>query len=125
MVRERLPVLGAISELVGFLYVEDLVPDAALLVPKRWDAATARAGLSAALAGITEAGEAGFTKDDLEPSLRGLADARGWKVGDLFMAIRVAISGRTATPPLFESMVALGRARTLERLARAVAVLAA
>src|SRR5450756_15653 len=35
MVRERLPVLGAIGELVGFLYVEDLVPDAGLLVPKR------------------------------------------------------------------------------------------
>ena len=34
------------------------------------------------------------------------------------MAIRVALTGRTATPPLFESMVALGRERTLERLDR-------
>jgi glutamyl-tRNA synthetase len=40
------------------------------------------------------------------------------------MAIRVAISGRTATPPLFESMVALGRARTLARLAHAAGLLA-
>jgi hypothetical protein len=40
------------------------------------------------------------------------------------MAIRVAISGRTATPPLFESMVALGRERTLARLARAADALA-
>jgi glutamyl-tRNA synthetase len=39
------------------------------------------------------------------------------------MAIRVAISGRTATPPLFESMVALGRARTLARLTHATDVL--
>ena len=125
MVRERLPVLGAIGDLVGFLYVEDLVPDAALLVPKRWDVATARAGLSAARAAIEDAGAAGFTVPALEPALRGLADARGWKAGDLFMAIRVAISGRTATPPLFESMVALGRERTLARLARAADALAA
>ncbi len=125
MVRERLPILGAIGDLVGFLYVEDLVPDPALLVPKRWDAATARDGLAAARVTIEGAGEAGFTVAELEPALRGLADARGWKAGDLFMAIRVAVSGRTATPPLFESMVALGRERTLARLARAVDTLTA
>ncbi len=125
MIRERLPVLGAIGDLVDFLYVEDLVPDAALLVPKRWDAATARAGLVAAREAIEEAGEAGFTGEALEPVLRALAESRGWKAGDLFMAIRVAISGRTATPPLFESMVALGRERTLARLDRAAHVLGA
>ena len=39
------------------------------------------------------------------------------------MAIRVAVTGRTATPPLFDTLVALGRERTLERLDRAVAAL--
>jgi glutamyl-tRNA synthetase len=55
--------------------------------------------------------------------LRRLAEERGWKVGDLFMAIRVAATGRTATPPLFDSLVALGRERTLARLDRAIATL--
>jgi glutamyl-tRNA synthetase len=123
MVRERLPVLGAIGDLVDFLHVDDLEPDPALLVPKRWDVATARSGLLAARDAIEDAGAAGFTVPVLEPALRGLAEARGWKAGDLFMAIRVAISGRTATPPLFESMVALGRARTLARLTHATDVL--
>ena len=123
MVRERLPVLGAIGDLVDFLHVDDLEADPALLVPKRWDAATARSGLLAARDAIEEAGAASFTVAALEPALRGLAEARGWKAGDLFMAIRVAISGRTATPPLFESMVALGRARTLARLTHAADVL--
>ena len=40
------------------------------------------------------------------------------------MAIRVAVTGRTATPPLFDTLVALGRDRTLARLDRAI-VLAA
>ncbi len=123
MVRERLPVLGAIDDLVGFLYVDDLVPDPALLVPKRWDVATTLAGLQAAHDAIAATGDADFTAERLEPPMRGLAEARGWKAGDLFMAIRVAISGRTATPPLFDSMVALGRGRTLGRLERAAQLL--
>ena len=55
--------------------------------------------------------------------MRALAEARGWKAGDLFMTIRVAVTGRTATPPLFDTIVALGRERTLERLDAAVDVL--
>ena len=40
------------------------------------------------------------------------------------MAIRVAVTGRTATPPLFDTLVALGRDRALARLEHAEAVLA-
>ena len=39
------------------------------------------------------------------------------------MAIRVAATGRTATPPLFDTLVALGRDRTLARLDAAIATL--
>jgi glutamyl/glutaminyl-tRNA synthetase len=35
------------------------------------------------------------------------------------MAIRIAVTGKTATPPLFDTLVALGYDRTLERLDRA------
>ena len=45
-----------------------------------------------------------------------LVESLGWKAGDLFMAIRVATTGKTATPPLFDTLVALGRDRTLARL---------
>ena len=123
VIQERLPTLGAIGDLVGFLWVDDLVMDAATLVPKRWDAATTRAALGAARVTIAEVGEVAFEADELEPPLRALAEARGWKAGDLFMAIRVAVTGRTATPPLFDTLVALGRARVLQRLDGAVALL--
>jgi glutamyl-tRNA synthetase len=125
LVRERLPVLGAIGELVGFLFSDAIDLDTAILVPKRWERGTARAGLAAASRAIDAAGPGGFTVDGLDATLRGVAEANGWKAGDLFMAIRVALTGRTATPPLFESMVALGRARTLERLDRAARALEA
>ena len=123
IVQERLPLLGAIGDLVGFLFVDELRYEPALLVPKRWDRATALAGLAAARAVIADVGRVSYEADELEPPLRRLAGERGWKAGDLFMAIRVALTGRTATPPLFDTMVALGHGRTLARLDRAVALL--
>jgi glutamyl-tRNA synthetase len=123
MIQERLPVLGAIGDLVGFLFVDRLEVDPALLVPKRWDRATTRAGLAAVLETIEAVSAVVFEADELEPLLRALAEARGWKAGDLFMAIRAAVTGRTATPPLFDTLVALGRERTLARLDAAIVVL--
>jgi glutamyl-tRNA synthetase len=123
IITERLPRLGALGDLVGFLWVHELTIDPTVLVPKRWDPATTREGLIAARATIAEVGAVSFEADELEPPLRALAEARGWKAGDLFMAIRVAVTGRTATPPLFDTLVALGLDRTVERLDRAVAIL--
>ena len=70
-------------------------------------------------------GDVSFEADELEPPLRALAAERGWKPGDLFMAIRVAVTGRTATPPLFDTLVALGPDRVLARIDRALEVLPA
>ena len=124
IIQDRLPTLGAIGDLVGFLWVGDVSVDPATLVPKRWDRDTTIAALRAARETIVESiGPVTFEADDLEPPLRALAEARGWKAGDLFMAIRVAVTGRTATPPLFDSLVALGRERTLARLDAAIATL--
>jgi len=125
LVRDRIPVLGAIGDLVGFLFRDAVDLDPVLLVPKRWERGTARAGLAAASRALDAAGVDGFTVEGLEATLRSVAEANGWKAGDLFMAIRVALTGKTATPPLFESMVALGRQRTLERLDRAARTLEA
>ena len=125
VIQDRLPTLGAVGDLVGFLWVDDLAVDAETLVPKRWDAATTRDGLTAARRTIEAVGEVTFEADELEPPLRALAEERGWKAGDLFMAIRVAVTGRTATPPLFDTLVALGRDRALSRIDRALEVLAA
>ena len=123
IIGERLPTLGAIGDLVGFLWLRHVDLDPVMLVPKRWDAATTMDGLIAARGVIAGVGEVSFEADELEPPLRALAEARGWKAGDLFMAIRVAVTGRTATPPLFDTLVALGPERTVERLARAIEVL--
>jgi glutamyl-tRNA synthetase len=125
IIAERLPTLGAIGDLVGFLWVDKVTLDSAVLIPKRWDRATTLAGLRAARETIDGAvGAVTFEADELEPPMRALAESNGWKAGDLFMAIRVAVTGRTATPPLFDSLVALGRERVLARLDAAIDTLA-
>jgi glutamyl-tRNA synthetase len=116
MVRERLPNLAAVGPLLDFLFIEDLTPDVALLVPKRWDADTTLEALTESRRVIADVGQVSFEADELEPPLRALAEERSWKPGDVFMAIRVAVTGKTATPPLFDTLVALGYQRTLRRL---------
>jgi glutamyl-tRNA synthetase len=126
LVQERMPTLAAIGDLVDYLFVEDVRPDPSILVPKRWDAATTLEALLASREVIAdEVSPVTFEADELEPPLRALAASRGWKAGDLFMAIRVAVTGRTATPPLFDTLVALGRDRTIARLDAAVHTLGA
>ncbi len=119
MVRDRLPRLDAIGPLVDFLFRDDLPLEPALLVPKRWDAPTTLDGLTETRRVVGALAAVSFEAEELESSLRALCETRGWKVGDLFMAIRVAVTGRTATPPLFDIIVALGPERTLDRLDRA------
>ena len=124
LVQERLPTLAAIGELVDFLFLDEIVVSRELLVPKRWDEATTLEALTEARRAIAEVPAVTFEADELEPPLRRLAQECGWKAGDLFMAIRVAVTARTATPPLFDTLVALGRDRTLERLDKARELLA-
>jgi glutamyl-tRNA synthetase len=125
IIQERLPTLGAIGGLVGFLWRDTVKPEPADLVPRRWDIATTTTALRAAREAIASVGEVTFEADELEPPLRALAASNGWKAGDLFTVIRVATTGQTAAPPLFDTLVALGRDRVLARLDAAIALLEA
>ena len=62
----------------------------------------------------------GWDHDSLEQAMRSLAEGLELKAGDLFMLLRVALTGRPVSPPLFESMEVLGRERCLRRLNEAL-----
>ena len=65
-----------------------------------------------------------FDASHVEAAVRGTAAERGIKAGPLIHATRVAVTGRTASPGLFEVLVLLGRERSLARLERLVNFLA-
>ncbi len=114
--------LGEAAHAVSFFYTDSLAYDTPLLIQKGMDAASTRAALIKArdlLASIAQ-----WEHSDIEPPMRELAVQLNLKPGQLFGSIRVAISGRTATPPLFQMMEVLGRERSMGRIDEAIARLA-
>lgn len=122
LIHERLKELGEAPELLDFFFVDIAPPSAELLIPKKMDAATTKSALEeihATLSGITEWNNA----EGLEAALRALCEKLDLKPGQLFGAVRVAVSARTVAPPLFEMLIALGKETTLKRVATAITVL--
>jgi glutamyl-tRNA synthetase len=118
LVKERLVRLGDVAELVGFLAEPDevvagwwAVEDA---LPKGRSAPETGVALASAH-GALAATE--WHADALEAAARAAAEAAGWKAGDFFKPIRLAVTGRAISPPLFGSMELLGRGPSLARLA--------
>lgn len=79
--------------------------------------------LLAKLAGALDA-LSDWNHDSCDRALRALAEAEGVKAGLLINATRVAIVGRAVAPPLFDTMVMLGKSRVVSRLRRAIPVVA-
>lgn len=116
LIQERIKTLADAWELIDFVFVEEIQYDPAMLVAKGLTPAGSLAALEAAQRLLAEVP---FTEAALEPALRDLAVALGLKTGQLFGILRVATSGKAVAPPLFGSLVALGRERTLARCAAA------
>jgi glutamyl-tRNA synthetase len=67
----------------------------------------------------------GFTPEELEAALTPLVDVLGVKPGEIFQPLRVAITGTTVSPGIFESLSVLGREESLARIDAAISRLAA
>ena len=61
-----------------------------------------------------------FHPEEIESALRPIVERRDMKPKKLFQAIRVAITGTSVSPGIFESLSVLGKNRSVERIERAV-----
>jgi len=116
-VQERTKLLPDVVPRVDFLFKDRIERETQEMFKKGMDRETALAILAAAherLAALTD-----FSAAAIEAALRGIVEERGCKVGPAFAVVRIAVTGKTVTPPLFESMIALGREDTLKRLKEA------
>jgi glutamyl-tRNA synthetase len=116
LAQERMVVLSDAVGLLGFLFVDDVeVEEAAAAKHLRPDDA---AILDAATAALQELRD--WSTPAIEEALKAaLVDGLGLKPRQAFGPVRVAVSGRTVSPPLYESMELLGRERSLRRLTAA------
>ncbi len=122
LVRERLKRLADFDAFAGFFFDAELDYDPALLVHKKATPDLVRDALAAAHATLSAIET--WDVETMEAACRALCESRGWKIGPVFMALRVAVTGRTATPPLFECMEILGQATCLARIQAALSRLA-
>ncbi len=118
LIRERIRLLREVSTTADFFFAAELPPyDTAELTPQKGDLAMAKLSLTKAKEVLTAAE---FTHDGLDAALRGGAEALKIKPGQMFQPIRVAVCGRKVAPPLFETLVVLGRETALHRMNRAL-----
>jgi glutamyl-tRNA synthetase len=117
LAQERMVVLSDAVGLLGFLFTDAVEVDPAAAA-KQLAGADAAEVLDAAEQALTGLGD--WSTPAIEEALKAaLVDGLGRKPRQAFGPVRVAVSGRTVSPPLYESIELLGRERTLARLAAA------
>ena len=116
LVKERTKLLPEVADQVRFLFTDIEKYD-----EKSWskvmDTPEALVALDAALAALTPLDE--WTTESIESALRQMLTDTGLNARRGFQPVRVAISGSTVSPPLFESLATLGKPETLTRISNA------
>jgi glutamyl-tRNA synthetase len=121
LIQERLRTLRDVATTADFFFTDELPPyGSGELIPQKGDAAMAATVLERAREILTTAE---FTHDALDAALRAGAAELKVKTGQMFQPIRVAVCGRKVAPPLFETLVVLGREACLKRIDRALQML--
>ena len=125
LVQERLKTLADAPDMLSYFFRETLEYDAASLVQRGMDADSALIAIRRAESDLAAVADASFSHENLEAVLRAAGGELDLSGRQFFGLLRTAITGRTATPPLFEMMEVMGRERVLARLEAAAGKLSA
>ena len=121
LIRERLVTLDDCLPFAAWFFKDTVTPNPAELVAKGLSAPQSAAILRQSqqiLAGLPE-----LRHDLSEPPMRALVGQLGLSPNQVFGILRVAVTGQTVSPPLFESMQIVGKENVLERLQQAIKIL--
>lgn len=120
--QERLKKLSEIGELTEFFFVDNLEYDASLLAWKKMSVEEAKNNLSALKKILDDIEEKDWQEKKIEEKIIGYLQKNNLKVGEYLWPMRVALTGRKASPGPFEVAAILGKKESLERIDRAVNV---
>lgn len=116
LIKERLVTLADIEKLTTFFYRDIQVPQELLL--KKADADIVGEQLQLTHKKLSQVKV--WNTLAIEEVIRELQTENEWKRGQYFMMLRIAVTGESATPPLFETMEALGKEKVLDRIKSAL-----
>ena len=114
LVKERIKKLSEFADYVDFFF-EDIKTEAEQTVQKGKTKEETKAILKK-VEDVLENDKIWASHDILETHLREFAADNNWTPKDLFMTLRIVLTGKTATPPLFDTMLVLGKEKVLSRL---------
>jgi glutamyl-tRNA synthetase len=117
LVQERAKTLGEVTDLISFFYTDRMEYAPVDLIIKGSDQQATCNAFQLANEIIEKTP---FNAHDLEQEFRALAEKLTIKPGQLFTPLRIAMTGRTVSPPLFETMEALGKGRVQDRMNNAL-----
>lgn len=121
LIRERLVTLDDCLPFAAWFFRPVVEPRVEELVGRNMSAAQSAAIARQALEILQ--GLEQITPEAAEPPLRALVEGSGLSANQVFGILRLAVTGQTVSPPLFESMEIVGREEVLARLRRAIALL--
>jgi len=115
LMQQRIETLSQFGDLTTFFFRDDVVPPEEVFLPKK---RTLEDTLAFAAEQLTVLEATDWTHEAMESALKKLGEEKSWSVKENFMLLRAIITGSTMSPPLLESLIVFGKARTLDRLRR-------
>jgi glutamyl-tRNA synthetase len=121
IIQERLVTLDDAIGLAGFFFNENVTPNPQELIAKKMSVQESLRIAKEMLKIIEDLPDS--AKETFEEPLRELVDRTGFKAGQIFGILRIAVTGLNVSPPLFESMEIIGKKKVVERLKNAIDML--
>lgn len=121
LIRERLVTLDDCLPFAGWFFKEVISPNPEELIAKNLSAAQSAEVARKAYAVLADLPV--ISPAIAEPPMRALVEQIGLSPNQVFGILRVAVTGQTVSPPLFESMEIVGKEKVLERVEKAIEVL--
>jgi len=115
LMQTRIETLTQFGDLTSFFFSDNVIPPESVFLTKK---RTLEETLTFATDQLAVLEATDWTHDALESALKQLGEEKSWSVKENFMLLRAIITGSTMSPPLLESMVVFGKARSLDRVRR-------
>ncbi|WP_263379870.1 glutamate--tRNA ligase [Granulicella paludicola] len=118
LIQTRIENIGQFGDMTGFLFSDNVMPPDIVWIPKKREPADT---IKFAEEQLTTLEAAAWDLDSITAALKALGEAKEWSVKENFMLLRAILTGSTTSPPLVESLIVFGKARTLDRMRRFIA----
>jgi glutamyl-tRNA synthetase len=119
LVQTRIETLGAFGDMADFFFKDNVMPAESAWVPKK---RTPEETLTFASDLLTMLEGAAWEAETIEAEMKKLGEEKGWSVKENFMLLRAIITGSTQSPPLMDSLLVFGKARSIDRVRRFIEV---